>query len=280
MANQPETLAYAHRDGIDLSIDVFRPAGTPKAAVLLLHGGAWRVGSKEAVGPLAEALAGHGFVALPTQYRLLGDASWPAQIQDVKSAIRWVRRNSQSLGIDARKIAIEGFSAGAHLALLAAGTEHVRDYSDTDDADQDAGVAAVIAFFPPIEFRIGASGIPGVSDAGRLLEGRANPAEAERASPINHVSSRFPPTCLFHGTDDQIVSPVTSQRLRDRLGAVGVAVDLHLFAGHTHEFSRLPSMLAHVQGIAASFLDRHVVDPDFHVQENLNLNPFAGGGRP
>lgn len=277
---QPETLVYARRDGIDLSLDVYRPAGQAKAAVILLHGGGWRVGSKEAMARLAHALAGHGFVALAAQYRLLGQAPWPAPIQDVKSAVRWARGNAASLGIDAHKIALEGFSAGAHLALLAAGTNGVKDYSAKEDADEDAAVAGVIAFFPPIEFRIGAAGAPGISEASRLLEDQVNAAEAERASPITHAKAGFPPACLLHGTDDHVVSHVTSQRMFDRLAAAGVAADLHLFAGHTHEFTQLPSMLPHVQSIAASFLDRHVAEPDFHVQENLALNPFASGRRP
>lgn len=277
---QPETLVYARRDGIDLSIDVFRPAGKPKAAVVLLHGGGWRVGSPEMMIELAHALVGHGFVALAAQYRLLGQAPWPAPVQDVKSAIRWARRNATMLGFEPHKIALEGFSAGAHLALLAAGTDHVRDYSAVEDADEDARVAGVIAFFPPIEFRIGATGAPGISEASRLLEDRVNAAEAERASPLTHANVGFPPTCLMHGTDDHVVSHVTSQRMADRLAAAGVAVDLHLFAGHTHEFSRLPSMLPQVQSLAASFLDRHVAEPDFHVEENLALNPFASGRRP
>src|SRR5204863_5499187 len=154
---------------------------------ILLHGGGWRVGSKEMMTELAQALAGQGFVALPAQYRLLGQAPWPAPIQDVKSAIRWARRNASTLGIDPHKIALEGFSAGAHLALLAAGTKDVRDYSAKEDADEDAGVAGVIAFFPPIEFRIGAGGAPGISEANRLLEGGVNAAEAERARPIAHA---------------------------------------------------------------------------------------------
>lgn len=276
----PETLVYARRDGIDLLVDVFRPAGKPKAAVILLHGGGWRVGSREMMTELAEALAGHGFVALPAQYRLLGQAPWPAPIRDVKSAIRWTRRNASTLGIEPHKIALEGFSAGAHLALLAAGTKDVRDYSAPEDVDESAAVAGVIAFFPPIEFRVGAAGAPGISEASRLLEGGVNAAEAERASPITHANAGFPPACLMHGTDDHVVPHLTSQRMFDRLVAAGVAADLHLFAGHTHEFSRLPSMLPHVQAIAASFLDRHVAEPDFHVQENLALNPFASGRRP
>ena len=274
-----ETVVYASRKGVDLKVDVYRPEGKPKAAVLLLHGGGWRRGSKEAVGPSAKALAGHGFVALATQYRLLGDAPWPAQIQDVNSAIRWARRNAGTLGVDASKIAVEGLSAGGHLALLAAGSANVRAFSDDADADQDSSVAAAIAFYPPVEFQLGTP-IEGAAPADRLLEDRANAREAELASPIHHVKANFPPTCLFHGTDDHIVVPAASIRLFDRLRAAGVTVDLHLQSGQTHAFAMLPSVVPQVQGIVAAFLDKHLVDPQFYIRENLELNQFAGGKRP
>jgi acetyl esterase/lipase len=218
-------------------------------------------------------------VALAVQYRLLGDAPWPAQIQDVNSAIRWARRNAGNLGVDANKIVVEGLSAGGHLALLAAGAAHVRAFSDDADADQDGSVAAAIAFYPPVEFQLGTS-VEGALPAGRLLEDRADAREAELASPIHHVSRNFPPTCLFHGTDDHIVLPTASIRLFDRLRAAGTTVDLHLQSGQTHAFAMLPSVVPQVQGIVAGFLDKHLVDPQFYVRENLELNQFAGGKRP
>src|SRR5438128_1360032 len=76
--------------------------------VAVARGGGWRRGSRQAVAPSAKALAGHGFVVLAVQYRLLGDAAWPAQIQDVNSAIRWARRNAGNLDVDADKIVVEG----------------------------------------------------------------------------------------------------------------------------------------------------------------------------
>jgi acetyl esterase/lipase len=274
-----ETLPYATRNGVDLLVDVYRPAGNAKAAVLLLHGGGWRRGSRQAVAPSAKALAGHGFVVLAVQYRLLGDAPWPAQIQDVNSAIRWARRSAGNLGVDASRIVVEGLSAGGHLALLAAGAAHVRAFSDDADADQNSSVAAAIAFYPPVEFQLGTP-VDGALGASRLLEDRADAREAELASPIHHVRPNFPPTCLFHGVDDHIVLPAASIRLFDRLRAAGTAVDLHLQSGQTHAFAMLPSVVPQVQGIVAAFLDKHLVDPPFYIRENLELNQFAGGRRP
>jgi acetyl esterase/lipase len=268
-----ETHVYAIRNGQELKIDAFHPAGDAKAAVIILHGGGWRVGCKDWMADVATALAGHGLLALPTQYRLLGEAPWPAQIADVKSAIRWVRGNAGKLGIAPDKIGIEGFSAGGHLALLAAGAAKETTF-DAEGDEGDASVGAAIAFFPPIEFQVG-SRTPGITDATRLLGDSATAAAARLASPIHHVGAQSPPTCLLHGTNDHIVPHSTSQRMFDALTTAGIAVDLHLFAGHTHEFCALPSMLPQVQSTAASFLQRHLVDPEFYRNENLTLNNFA-----
>jgi acetyl esterase/lipase len=112
----------------DLAAHVFRPdaARSLRTAVILLHGGAWRFGSAEAMVPYAEALARHGFVAIAAEYRLLGEAPWPAQLNDVWDAIAWTRARAGELDIDAEKIALQGFSAGGHLALLAAGRREER----------------------------------------------------------------------------------------------------------------------------------------------------------
>jgi acetyl esterase/lipase len=181
--------------------------------------------------------------------------------------------------VDPDKLVVEGFSAGGHLALLAAGASDVRAFSDDDDADQDSSVAAVIAFYPPVEFQL-ADPIDGALAASRLLEEAADARGAELASPIHHAGSPFPPTCLIHGTDDHIVLPIASQRLFERLRKSGTAVDLHLQSGQTHAFAMLPSVVPQVQAIAAAFLDKHLVDPQFYVRENLELNQFAGGRRP
>jgi acetyl esterase/lipase len=154
---------------------------------------------------------------------------------------------------------------------------HVRAFSHDEDADQDNSVAAVIAFYPPVEFQLGTP-VDGAISASRLLEEKADAREAELASPIHHAGPHLPPTCLFHGTDDHIVLPAASMRLFDRLRAAGTAVDLHLLSGQTHAFAMLPSVVPQVQGTVAAFLDKHLIDPQFYIEENLKLNQFAVRG--
>ena len=112
--------------GRALAADLFRPAAASslRTAVILLHGGAWRFGSRADMVPYASALARLGFTALAAEYRLLGEAAYPAQLDDVRSVIAWAQAHAAELGIDPGKIALEGFSAGGHLALLAAATPH------------------------------------------------------------------------------------------------------------------------------------------------------------
>jgi len=251
----------------DLAAHVFRPepARSLRTAVILLHGGAWRFGSAEAMVPYAEALARLGFVAIAAEYRLLGEAPWPAQLDDVWDAIAWTRSQSGELGIDADKIALQGFSAGGHLALLAAGRCAERP---------ECGVAAVISLFAPP--RLDGPTPPGLpSLAVALLGPAATPAEVLAATPIHHVREGFPPTFLLSGMSDFLVTPAATLELHQALAAAHVDVDLHLYHGHTHEFAALPSMLEPVHAEIATFLRRSVVDRAAHIAENLELNPFA-----
>ena len=267
---------YAEVGGRKLKMDIFQPDAerSLQAAVLLLHGGGWRVGDKSMMMPFGEELAKHGFVALAPEYRLLPEAAWPAQIQDVKTAVCWVRKNAEELQIDPDKIAVQGFSAGGHLALMVGGTGGIREliggaYDDVSDA-----VAAVVSFFPPIEFTTDKPA-DGVTPASVLLGDEATEEGARAASPLSYMDDKFPPTFLLHGTDDTMVPVCTSQRVFEKLNAMNVDVEIHLYPKHTHEFARLPSMLQTVQAEIVLFLQRTMVDPQKYEQENLELNTFA-----
>ena len=253
--------------GRALAADLFRPAAASslRTAVILLHGGAWRFGSRADMVPYASALARLGFTALAAEYRLLGEAAYPAQLDDVRSVIAWAQAHAAELGIDPGKIALEGFSAGGHLALLAAATPHEPGANP---------VAAVVSFFAPAHFD--GPSPPGMPPRAAMLLGPdATEAEMRAASPLHQVRAGFPPTFLLGGMADVLVQPAATLALFEALVGVAAPVDLHLFHGHTHEFAALPSMLEPVQAEVALFLKRSVVDPAGYARENLRLNPFA-----
>src|SRR5436190_20431861 len=108
-------------------------------AIIHIHGGRFTQGSKAGLASSSRAFAGLGYVSIASQYRLAGQGKWPAQIEDVKAAIRWTRANAAKLGIDADKIAIAGYSAGGLMALVAAGTG---DKAEFEGSGGNAGVSS------------------------------------------------------------------------------------------------------------------------------------------
>jgi acetyl esterase/lipase len=252
--------------GRALTLDVFRPQPSANGiAIVLLHGGAWRHGHRKMMHPFAAALAALGYVAVCAEYRLIGEAPWPAQLDDVLATIAWVSENAARLGVRADSVVVEGFSAGGHLALIAGA--HAQN------------IGAVIAFFAPPAM-LHASPRPMPDPKVMLLAPDASEDETNRASPIHMVKPGFPPTFLLAGVDDPLVTPDDTIALFHELRANGVTTELHLYSGHTHEFSALPSMLAPVQAEVDLFLQRNVIDPERYRQENVDLNMFARPGGP
>jgi acetyl esterase/lipase len=258
---------YGEADGRPLRLDLYRPAGAGNgAAVLMLHGGAWARGDKTRLAPHAAALAEQGFVALSAEYRLTGEARFPAQIHDVKRALAWTRSQAGALDFDPAKLCLEGHSAGGHLALLAAGSA---DDPRLDPPEGTGGVstavAAVVAVYPPTLFYLGGERPSGGAPA-QVLPGVEVSAEmAELASPVAHIGPASPPAMLLHGDADKVV-PVSSSRVfAERCRAAGRPVDLHLFAGLPHGFANHPPMIPPLMGMIGAFLRRVVVEPEAFV---------------
>jgi acetyl esterase/lipase len=238
----------------DLVCDIYRPTPeqTKHTAVVHLHGGAFRRGSK-AGARLARPLAGLGYTCLSATYRVLDQAFWPAQIHDAKAAIRWTRAHAGELGVAPEKLVVLGYSAGAQLALIAAGTQNNAALEgDSGSAGAGSGVAACVAFYPRA-----ALATPNLDVLG------PDPTEAARRdlAPLSHVRADYPPTLLLHGTADQTIPVEESVAMYAALREVGAPVELHVIEGVTHLFD------AHADLAAASatwidlFLDRHVVNP-------------------
>jgi acetyl esterase/lipase len=265
----------------DLGIDIFWPDSDEKrTAVILLHGGALMMGHRSDMHRYARILRDKGFVAIAAEYRLLGEVPWPAQILDVKDIIRWVRANAAWLRIDPGKVALQGFSAGGHLALLAAGTAGKSAFGvEEPHPEGSAAVAAAVSLFGPTLLTKDAFPVRPPPLAA-MLGPDGHEDMAREASPLLHVAPGFPPVFLLNGINDPLVPHTAALQLFQALTAAGNAADLHLYHGHTHEFAALPSMVAPVQSEVALFLDRAVVNPAFYAEENLRLNIFARPGGP
>ena len=242
----------------ELKVDVFRPVDQagPVPAVLFMPGGGWRNCDRAALAErYGYPIAQHGYVCVNGEYRVMDEAPWPAQIHDVKMAIRWVRANSASLGIEPSQIVIAGKSAGGLLALLAAGTPNLAEFEGSG-GNKGVGteVAAVVGSAP-------VSNLTGFVE-GRDLEPLFGPnpsAEFLRAiSPITYANENYPPTLILHGTADTRVHHHQTMQFCEKLEQAGVPVDLHLYAGQDHFFDREPHFYQAVADAIALFIARYV----------------------
>lgn len=222
----------------ELKLDLARPAGEgPFPGLLVIHGGAWRAGDKAGNRPLLVEFAKRGYVAISPQYRFCPKETFPAQVHDIKAAVRWLRAHASEHHVDADHIGATGFSAGGHLSLMLGVTGPEDGLEGDVPADAPSSrVQAVVNFFGPTD--LGAADIPDVSKplVRDFLGGtpEENPELCKKASPITFASKDDPPILTFQGTKDPLVPHTQAFRLADAQTAAGVPgrVELLLGAGH------------------------------------------------
>lgn len=270
-----ENIVFARAGERELACDVFRPpsASANGAGVVLLHGGAWQRGDRHQLRAYGIHLAREGFVCVSSSYRLTPEAPWPAQIEDVYAALRYVREHARALGIEEGRLAVLGASAGGHLALLAAASAF---------APSDApahGVRAVVAIFPPTLLSPRDAMEEGAVPAFALLGDADTPEASAAASPLRHVRPGFPPTLLLHGNADELVPAKASMRMYEALLAAGVPAELHMVADQPHAYVLQRDFHRLSVQIIALFLRRYLgLRPDVTLPSTVT--GVAGAARP
>jgi acetyl esterase/lipase len=258
-------LEYSRPDDRPLMLDLYVPeeGPRPRPVVLWVHGGAWRSGSKERCPALW--LTRHGYAVASINYRLSGVAQFPAQIHDVKTAIRWLRAQAQKYELDPERVGAWGSSAGGHLVALLGTSDGVEKLEGKGGhADQSSRVQAVCDFFGPTDFlQMDAHSPPGSpithdasSSPESLLIGgpiREHPDEVARANPITWVDRDDPPFLILHGDRDPLVPLHQSQLLHAALAQAGVDVTLHVVEGAGHGFGG-----PDIERRVLEFFDRHL----------------------
>lgn len=248
-------------------LDIFLPRNSKKRlpVVVWIHGGAWHRGDKSNCPPLREGFVDKGFAIASVGYRLSGDATFPAQIEDCRAAIRFLRANSDKYGIDPERIGVWGSSAGGHLAALLATSGDHNVWDVGLHLNQSARVQAVCNFYGPANFlkfanKRGADARRNTPE-NRLLGGPvADLTELARAaSPIFHVSGDDPPFLIYHGDQDRNVDISQSIELRDRLLAASVDCSFHQVSGAGHGSPKFydPLIMQQVE----DFFQKHLAVP-------------------
>ncbi len=266
-------VVYGEAGGQKLLLDIYgADPAAKRPAILWVHGGSWSAGSKSDLGFAAQALSRQGYVCFSVDYRLLRDGKnrFPAQLDDVQRAVRWVRAHAARYGVDGARIGALGASAGGHLAALL-GTTETRDNSDAALAAYSSRVECVVDLYGPTDFtpaletanqeKMATDGSPGAQVVREFLGELPAAADNYRAaSPITHIDKKTAPFLIFHGGKDALVPLDQSQRLDKALRAAGIESKLVVFPAAGHGY-REPDLLRQTFVLAQQFFNRHLKSP-------------------
>jgi acetyl esterase/lipase len=226
-------------------LDLYLPERkAPVPVVCWIHGGGWQGGDKSSCP--AKGMLRFGFAAASIEYRLSGAATYPAQIEDCKAAIRFLRAHAAVYGIDPKRIGVWGESAGGHLVALLGTTGNIRDFDVGGNLDQSSAVQCVVDWFGPSDFlRWGTTdmrtlenpnAVPANSPLTKLIGGPVSTHQeaARRASPLFFVTRDSAPFLILHGDKDSLVPLQQSEELEAALQKAGVESTLKVIPGAGH----------------------------------------------
>ena len=261
-------LVYRTVSGETLTLNLYRPNNFSGAlpVVVWIHGGGWNSGRKEHCP--AVMLVREGYAIASIDYRLTGTAPFPAQIEDCKAAIRWLRANAATYHLDADRIGAWGHSAGGHLAALLGTTGDVKDLEGNGDNLQfSSRVQAVCDVSGPSDLPRMFEEVSGTSDernpkSAEAIEGliggpvEQNKAKATAASPIHYISKDDSPFLIIQGENDATVPVSQSQELSKALKAAGVETVLDIARGRGHGIGG-----PRFEPTIKAFFDKHLKGP-------------------
>ena len=230
---------FGTADGQTLLLDVCRPeapAAKPRPAVIFVHGGGWAAGDKKDFFDAAKALAQQDYVAFSVNYRLVANGRnlWPAQLDDVQRAVRWVRAHADKYGVDPKRVGAFGHSAGGHLVACLA-TRETRDNSDPELAPYSSRVTCAVDASGPVDL-VTADNPQTAGIIASLLGGPVaeHPDLARDASPILFVDAQTAPVLIVHGRIDNLVAVRHAEQFDAALRKAGVESKLLVFDGEGH----------------------------------------------
>ncbi len=256
-------LAYVEAGHARQKLDLYIPdTGENFPLIIWVHGGAWRGGDKKDYRPIPYLKAGYAGASL--NYRLSQHARFPAQIQDVKAAVRWLRANADTYRLDPNRFAAWGSSAGGHLVAMLGTAGDVTQFDVGENLEVSSRVHAVVDYFGPTDFlQMDAHRLPDglVHDApdspeSQLIGGpiQQHKEQVKQANPITYVSEDDPPILIVHGDRDALVPYHQSLLLHDALAAAGVPVTLYRVEGGGHGWFKDPK----VPELTRTFLEKQL----------------------
>ncbi len=247
-----------------LKLHIVRPKqerDAPRPVIVFVHGGGWRGGNgATGIRRLTGFARSGDYFCATIDYRLSGEAIWPAQIHDCKAAIRWLKANAKKYNIDPNRIGVWGVSAGGHLVNMLGTSGDVKELAgNCGSPDQSDRVACVVPFCGPTDLRVADYEYKG-SAVTLLLGGPVSEKReaAKQASPVTYVTKDDPPFLIVHGTKDHLVPFAQVESLHAALQKAGVDSTLITVEGGPHGISGAPGVGQRVQ----DFFGKHLLGKD------------------
>lgn len=265
----PDTIAfhddveYAEHDGTSLSMDIFVPkaATKPTTTLVFIHGGGWSGGKKEDYLYYNLKFAELGYVTASVQYRLSPANRFPAAVQDVNSAIAWLRKHADTYHVDVNNMVAVGGSAGGHLSLMAG---YAQDPELESIEGGDSSVQAIVNIYGVVDCTV-----PVAQEAHQVNDfiGKSYKEAADKyaqASPIQHLDKSDPPTLTFHGTIDELVPIAQADVLHAKLDELGISNYYDRVEGWPHSMDVAQPVNDRCRYIMEQFLAKHLPLPGDH----------------
>lgn len=264
-------LVYGQGGTEPLLLDLTRPkqGSGPFPALVFVHGGGWGAGSRDAFHPLMNFFSSAGIVCISVDYRLAPKHIFPAQLEDVKCGVRWLRAHAQEYHVDPQRIGAVGASAGAHLVGLLGTTAGQRQWEGKGgNPEQSSAIRTMVCLAGPFDLALGyqhsyrqppQEGASARNMLQAFLGGAPGEAEARYrdASPVTHVSKKSAPALLAHGTKDTLVPIEQSEVFFKKLQDAGVEAELVRMEDGTHgDFGKHPE---EVNARVVAFLRKHLL---------------------
>ncbi|NIP22567.1 MAG: alpha/beta hydrolase fold domain-containing protein [Phycisphaerae bacterium] len=265
-------IVYARVGERKLLLDLYLPPKGPDLlpVIVWVHGGGWRGGSKGS-GGRARGMLKKGYAVVDVGYRLSGEAIFPAQVEDCKAAVRWVRANAARYGLNPDRIGAWGSSAGGHLVAFLGTAGDVKEFDTNANAKYSSRVQAVCDWFGPTDFlqmdKHAPEGSRLVHDdpkspesllVGGPIQKEPYRSVAGKANPITYVTKDDPPFLIMHGDKDMLVPLHQSELLHKALKKVGVGATLCVVKGAGHGLGGGEVSSEELFEMATDFFDKHL----------------------
>jgi acetyl esterase/lipase len=268
-----KNIEYSNPDDQHLQLNMARPkeGAGPFPAVICIHGGGFRAGTRESFNGLCLQLAERGYVAVTVSYRLAPKYQFPAAVYDVKAAVRWMRANAEKYQIDPDRIGTTGGSAGGHLAQFLGVTSGVKKFEgDGGNAEYSSSVKCVVNFYGPSDFTKSYDASVDAKDVLPLFLGGNLEQERHRhieSSPLYWVTPEAAPTLFVHGTKDAYVAHEQAEWIVERMKAADVEATLMTIENGDHGFrTSSPEVKQQIEKARFEFFEKHLKIAPLHGQ--------------